>query len=148
MNGPTDDRAPLPTLLLVDDERIILLALKQELRARWSADYEIETAGSGAEALELVESLRSEGGRLALALVDQLMPVMKGSELVARLRELDPGARIVMLSGGSDDPGLFDRFKAEGLIDDWMAKPWRIDELGCMLERMLGKPDCVRDDRT
>ena len=135
----TDNEAPLPTLLLVDDERIILLALKQELRARWSSSCEIETAGSGPEALEVAEEVRASGGRLALVLADYLMPVMKGSELIAKLRGLDPGLKAVILSGGTDDPTLFERFKSEGLIDAYLAKPWRIEELDALIARLLDR---------
>jgi len=139
VSGRPDDDAPLPTLLLVDDERIILLALRQELRARWSAAYEIETAGSGPEAIAVFEEIRDSGGRVALVLADQLMPVMKGSELIAKLRGLDPGLKAVILSGGTDDPTLFERFKAEGLIDAYLAKPWRIEELDELVARLPGR---------
>ncbi|MBN1243466.1 MAG: response regulator [Spirochaetales bacterium] len=139
MDERTDDDTPAPTLLLVDDERIILLALKQELRARWSGSLEIETAGSGPEALEIFDELRASGGRVALILADYLMPVMKGSELIARMRALDGDLKAVILSGGTDDPALFDRFKNEGLIDAWLPKPWRIEELDALVRSLLGR---------
>ena len=77
-------------ILVVDDEEPIRSMLRDGLSR---AGYNVETAASGAEALE-----RFRPGRYALVLTDLMMPAMGGWELSARLRSVDPGLPIVILS--------------------------------------------------
>ncbi|HEX5338272.1 MAG TPA: response regulator [Gallionella sp.] len=67
-----------PTVLVVDDEPFNLSLMEGIL----SGDYNIKTAGSGAEALKLASATPPD-----LILVDVMMPVMDGFELCRRLKE-------------------------------------------------------------
>ena len=60
---------------------------------------------------------------------------MSGKDCVARLRELDPGVRAILSSGYINDPVVIN-FHDYG-FRDVITKPYRIDELGRILNRVL-----------
>lgn len=68
-------------ILVVDDDRLVLTTLAEGLR---SAGYEVTRAGSGEEALELLE--RHDTREADLALLDVRMPGISGLELARRLQ--------------------------------------------------------------
>lgn len=117
-----------PYLLCVDDERILLESLKIELRREVGADFQVETAESGEEALDLVNRWLLDGEELALVLTDENMPGMKGHELLARLHKLCPATAFVLLTGYTDLEAVQAAVNTAGLYR-YLNKPWRIEEL-------------------
>jgi UDP-3-O-acyl N-acetylglucosamine deacetylase len=83
--------APAPFALLVDDETAILETLAGVL-----SDHGFETASttSGEEAVELYRERRPD-----VVFLDVWLPDRDGLETLAILRELDPSAAVVMMSG-------------------------------------------------
>jgi diguanylate cyclase (GGDEF)-like protein len=79
-----------PKILVVDDEPANLELLVRALRRR----YDVVTARSGAEALELLR-----GESFAAILSDQRMPQMTGTEFLARARQLVPDTVRMILTG-------------------------------------------------
>jgi len=79
------------TILVVDDQTDTLESVRLLLERE---GHRVLTAASGARALEL---LRTE--KVHLALVDYLMPRMRGDELVVRIREVDPTIQVVLQTG-------------------------------------------------
>lgn len=87
-----------PRILIVDDEQHMLSLLSMTLR---KSGYEVLTAGSGRQALELAGAFE-----LSLMVVDQSMPGMTGFELTQRV---GPGTPVVMVTArpevhGRDHP--------------------------------------------
>ena len=90
-------------LLIVDDERGILVALKGLFRKE---GYEVETAESGEQALALVK-----GGLFHVIITDLSMKGMSGLDLLRAVRQIDPGlcrtddyrVRHAADRGGSDE---------------------------------------------
>ena len=78
-------------VLVVDDEKGIREALKQVLEFE---GLEVHTSASGSEALKLYPEVRPQ-----LVFLDVKMQGMDGIETLARLRQLDPQAVVVMISG-------------------------------------------------
>jgi two-component system nitrogen regulation response regulator NtrX len=78
-------------LLVVDDEQGIRAALKQLLEYE---GYVVDLAGSGAEGLERYEETRPH-----LVLLDVKMAGIDGLEVLRRLKDQDPAAVVVMISG-------------------------------------------------
>jgi len=87
-----------PNILLVDDCRDGLLvrrALLEEL------GYSVQIAINGEEGLKLFQSSNFD-----VVVTDYRMPRMDGRELIGRIRQLDPNARVIMLSGFVEPLGL------------------------------------------
>jgi CheY-like chemotaxis protein len=103
-------------LLIVDDEVAILEALTDILSVE---GYEVVTAANGAEGLEHVRKDRPD-----LILLDLMMPVMDGQEMLRRLKE-DAALRsipVVVMSAGRVS-------KSELQGSRFLAKPFELDDL-------------------
>jgi diguanylate cyclase (GGDEF)-like protein len=103
------------TLLLVDDEESILLALKRLLRRE---DYRILCGKSGAEGLELLAK-----NDIDVVVSDQRMPEMTGEEFLRRTKELYPRTVRIVLSGFADMDAITNAIN-QGAIYKFMSKPW------------------------
>ena len=90
--------APAPRILLVDDNRDGLLVRRAILE---EIGYAVELASSGEEGLE-----RFGASHFDVIVTDYRMPNMNGVELIVRIRQADPHARIVLLSGFVEPLGL------------------------------------------
>jgi UDP-3-O-[3-hydroxymyristoyl] N-acetylglucosamine deacetylase len=84
-------QTPRPLVLLVDDEAGILTTLGGVLADN---GFEVATTASGAEALEIYRSRQPE-----VVFLDVWLPDRDGLETLRTLREMDPRATIVMISG-------------------------------------------------
>jgi CheY-like chemotaxis protein len=88
--------APLVSRILVvdDDEGIRHFAA----RALSHDGHEVVTACDGFEAIRLVEAQAP----FDLFIIDVMMPGMRGDELARRLRDRDPGTRVLYFTGYAD----------------------------------------------
>ena len=82
----------LRVLFVDDEERIVSL-----LRTIFRQSYEVHTATSGAQALEIIASTH-----IHVIVSDQRMPGMLGIDLLSRVRQLSPNTMRVLLTGYSD----------------------------------------------
>ncbi len=120
--APTDGiaNAPLKTLLLVDDEPDILVALQRVLRLE---GYNILTARSAAEGFDLLAV-----HPVQVIVCDQRMPLMSGAEFLDRVKGLYPDALRIVLSGYTDLELVMDSIN-RGSIYRFYTKPWNSDVL-------------------
>ncbi len=106
------------SILVVDDEREIVRALRRELSAH---GYTVLSASSGEEALEVFAQQHPD-----LLLLDLLLPGMSGLEVCRRVRSVSNIPIIVLSVKGAE------RDKVEALdlgADDYVAKPFGMDEV-------------------
>ena len=116
-------------VMIVDDESA-LVALAEEMLAQLG--YEPAGFRSGRSALE---KFRSDPGRFAAVLTDELMPELHGTELVRELRSLSPDIPIFLVTGhGGDD--LAERARAAG-VTQVLRKPLRAREVAETLAKHL-----------
>lgn len=115
-------------LLCVDDEIIVLTALKDQLRRAFGNEFHIDVAESAEEALELLDELAQEGHTLLVIVSDWLMPGMKGDEFLIKAHERFPSVVKIMLSGQAEAEAV-DRARREAALHDFMAKPWNAEAL-------------------
>lgn len=115
-------------LLCVDDEIIVLTALKDQLRRAFGSDFHIDVAESAEEALELLDELALEGHTLLVIVSDWLMPGMKGDEFLIKAHDRFPSVVKIMLSGQAESAAV-DRAKREAGLHDFLAKPWNAEAL-------------------
>jgi response regulator RpfG family c-di-GMP phosphodiesterase len=115
-------------LLCVDDEIIVLTALKDQLRRAFGNDFHIDVAESAEEALELLDELSEQGHRLLVIVSDWLMPGMKGDDFLVEAHKRFPTVVKILLSGQAEQAAV-DRAKREAGLHEFLAKPWNADEL-------------------
>ncbi len=120
-------------ILCVDDEMILLLALREELRMRFGERFRYMTAKNGPEALKAAESLFSQGVRLIIVFSDWLMPGMKGDELLIELKRRHPGITAVMITGYADEAAI-ERVRKEAGLRSCLRKPWLPTDLFALVE--------------
>ena len=128
---------PRKTVLLVDDDAIILLALRQELRLHFGEAYAYETATSGKKGLERAEAIRTGGDELAVVISDWLMPGMNGDEFLGKVHKLAPSARLVMLTAHADESDM-ERLSREVRVEAFLRKPWDPERLFALVGAALG----------
>jgi len=120
-------------ILVMDDEegiRNLLHAVLSQL------GYEIVAARDGAEAIALYEESRAAGRRFDAVLLDVTVTGgMGGVEAAAKLKEIDPAARLVVSSGYSDSPVLSE-FAKYG-FDAVIPKPWTASQLSEVIRNVL-----------
>jgi signal transduction histidine kinase/FixJ family two-component response regulator len=114
--------------VFVDDEKIVLDALKEQLRGALPASIEIETALSGADALEIVAELIEEGVGVAVMVCDHLMPRINGDELLCLVHDLSPDTVKIMLTGQADLTAIGRAVNGANLYR-YLTKPWQAADL-------------------
>ncbi len=121
------------TILLADDEEAIrtITAL-----AFSKAGFEVLTAANGLEALKQFEA---NAGIIRCAFVDEVMPGMKGTELITAMRALKPGLRIVLCSGYSKSgPTGADSDDPAAAADAFLQKPYRTADAVELIRKLIG----------
>jgi two-component system, cell cycle sensor histidine kinase and response regulator CckA len=120
------------TALVVEDEESV-----RAMVARVLADqgYDVIEAANGAEALELVDRMGSDGA-LRLIVTDLAMPVMGGRELARRLgeRRRDP-VPLLFISGYTDDELVRQNLLEQG--QQFLPKPFSPDTLAARVKRLV-----------
>jgi len=116
-----------PSILVVDDEEII-----RDLCRRTLADYRVLEAADGAAALQTLEQ-----GPVDLMLVDVMMPVMNGLDLLSQVKNRDPDQLVVVMTGYADKEIVLRALKADA--DDFIQKPINLLQLKSTIQKALEK---------
>jgi len=114
-------------LLVVDDERGIVIALKGLFTKE---GYEVETAESGEEALEKVKA-----GLFHVIITDLSMKGMSGLDLLKKVREMDPACAVLMITAYGTQRIAVDAMKAGA--EDYLPKPFDNDELRLKVRKVM-----------
>jgi two-component system, OmpR family, KDP operon response regulator KdpE len=109
---------PVTSVLVIDDEPQIVRALRINLRVR---QYDVHTAGSAGEALEIAARHPPD-----LVILDLGLPDLDGVEVIHGLRGWTD-APIIVLSGRTDSTDKVEALDAGA--DDYITKPFGMDEL-------------------
>jgi two-component system KDP operon response regulator KdpE len=117
-------------VLVVDDEAQILRALRTSLQG---AGYEVDTAATGEEALSRAAMRPPEG-----VILDLLLPDRNGIEVCRELRRWTD-APVLVLSAVGDEQEKVAALDAGA--DDYVTKPFGIDELLARLRAALRRAD-------
>jgi response regulator RpfG family c-di-GMP phosphodiesterase len=123
-------------ILVVDDEPLILMALRRELRAEFGNDYVLEAASNASEGLLVVEELVREGVKVVLVVSDWLMPGMRGDEFLLELRRRYPHIRTIMVTGEADERQV-SRVREAGALDAFFYKPWNAIHFSATCRQLL-----------
>jgi len=107
-------------ILFVDDEENVLRSLK---RLFLSEDYEVFTASSGADGLEILKH-----NEMPVIVSDQRMPVMTGAEFLEKTRDLSPDSVRIILTGYADVEAAINAINKGGAYR-YVSKPWNDNDL-------------------
>ncbi|MFZ5519085.1 MAG: response regulator [Candidatus Zhuqueibacterota bacterium] len=114
-------------ILVVDDER----GIREGCRRILSDDgYTVETASDGKEALELIKQ-----GKYDLLLVDLMMPVMGGLELMDEVARMKMEINIIVITGFATVETAVDAMKHGAY--DYLPKPFSPDQLLAVVKRAM-----------
>ncbi|MEJ6006192.1 response regulator [Paucibacter sp. AS339] len=125
-------------LLCVDDELMVLNALRDQLRKAYGKQHLIEIAESAEEGLEILDELSGQGLVPLVVISDFQMPGMKGDEFLIRARQRFPFVVTVMLTGQVSDEALA-RLHQQGSLHSLLGKPWDAQALLASIDAGLEK---------
>ena len=135
--APGPRPAGRPQILVVDDERAILAAMRKVLR---TDSYEVTTLEDPVAALELLRERDVD-----VMLVDLRMPHMSGMELLAHVKEVRPDVEVIIMTAfGTVETAIA---AVRGGAFDFLTKPFdNIDKVSLVVDKALEKKRLV--DRT
>lgn len=120
--------AALKRILLVDDEEDLRDALAEQLLA--TEEFEVEQAGTGAQAVEIAKSALFD-----LVVLDVGLPDTDGRELCKRLRKQGVKCPVVMLTGHDTDADTI--LGLDSGANDYITKPFKFPVLLARLRAQL-----------
>jgi len=130
MKSVRDTVAPgRKTILLVEDERDMLRVLEKFLSAR---GYKILAAYDGEKAIEVFCRHKTE---IDAVFLDVGLPKTHGFDVLTKIKNENPGVRVVVTSGYLDQP--IQRKMYDAGIRDFVAKPYQLPDVAKTIERLL-----------
>ena len=125
-------------LLLLDDEPNILRSLRRVFRAQ---PWTVHTADTPDEAFELLAR-----HPVGVVMSDQRMPLMRGTDFLARVKQLYPDTVRIVLSGYTELQSVTEAIN-EGAIYKFLTKPWNDQQLNEEIERAFRQFEMVSESQ-
>ena len=113
------NRFPKTKLLIVDDDKNLLLGLKRSLKKE---DYVVEVATDGEDALSKIDDFEPD-----VVILDLKMPYMTGTTCLKMIKQFYPGIETIILTGSTD----FDSYTEcqDNGAFSWLTKPLNLNSL-------------------
>ena len=130
----------MQTILVIDDDELVSRTLQRALKLY---DYQVMVANSGTEGLHMARRHRPD-----LLVLDVIMPGTDGYQVCRQVRG-DPMLKnvpILFLTAKSKDEDKIEGFRAGG--DDYLAKPFNMQELQLRIKAILRRTSNSRIDET
>ncbi|EJJ25131.1 cell cycle histidine kinase CckA [Rhizobium sp. CF142] len=124
-----EDLTGSAVILLVEDEEAVRRGGKRMLETR---GYTVHEAGSGVEALEIMEEL---DGKVDIVVSDVVMPEMDGPSLLRELRKNYPDLKFIFVSGYAED--AFARNLPPEAKFGFLPKPFSLKQLAVAVKETL-----------
>jgi DNA-binding NtrC family response regulator len=125
------------TLLVVDDDPVARDLLVEVLARE---GYLVQAAAGGEECLRLAEAVPFD-----LALLDLRMPDLDGVQTMQRLRAMQPGVPVIILTAFATVETAIEAIQAGAY--DYLSKPFRMDEIALVVRRTLDARRLERDNQ-
>ncbi len=106
-------------ILIVDDEKAIRDSLKELLILE---EYQVETAASGEESLEMMEKKEFD-----LVLLDIKMPGVSGVEVMRQVKKYYPDTKVIVLTGHGSLESAIEAIRSGA--EDYMLKPYESSDI-------------------
>lgn len=130
-NADVDLTGNSAVVLLVEDEEAVRRGGKRMLETR---GYTVHEAGSGVEALDIMEELE---GKVDIVVSDVVMPEMDGPTLLRELRKNYPDLKFIFVSGYAED--AFARNLPADAKFGFLPKPFSLKQLAVTVREMLDR---------
>jgi DNA-binding NtrC family response regulator len=121
--------------LVIDDEKNIRLMLRQLLE---SEGYLVNVAVNGEEALEAYGKAHYD-----MVMLDLKMPGIDGMEVLRRLKEEDPEARIIMMTAYGNVERAVEAMKLGAV--DFLSKPFTPDEIRTLIDEIFNRSQIEKE---
>lgn len=110
-------------ILCVDDEKIVLDSIRNEIKSSICCDITVEVAQSAEEAIEIFNELIHDGYDIPLVISDYIMPEMKGDEFLKLINILSSSTYKILLTGQATIEGVTNAINYANLYR-YIGKPW------------------------
>jgi len=127
--GPNETPVPRSTVLVVEDEPMLLLVVAETLR---DAGYQVLEANGGEAALKLLDQNPS----IELLMTDIKMPGINGYQVAERSLALRPNLKVLFMTGYAQDP-IPKQMSERGI--PVLYKPFDFDKLPELASDLLSK---------
>jgi len=127
------------SVLFVDDEENILKSLRRLLI---DEGFEVITAGSGEEALEILKNNQE----ICLIVSDQRMPGLTGVDFLEKAKEMLPDALRIVLTGYADINAAIDAINRGGAYR-YITKPWKDEELILIIREGVQRYSLIKENK-
>jgi CheY-like chemotaxis protein len=132
-------------ILCVDDERTVLLGLRDQIAKHFGHRYRYAIAESTNEAWEVIEELNLDGVQILVIVSDWLMPDMRGDEFLIRIHQRFPQIVTILLTGHADEAAI-ERARQYANLHAYISKPWSEEALIEVITTGLRKFDDENSD--
>ena len=122
------------SILLVDDEEIILHSLGRDIRQE---NYDVTFAPSGEEAISLLKG----GRQFDLVVTDLSMSEVDGIQVLQEVKKINSFMGVIILTGYGDMTSAIDALRLGA--DDYLLKPCESEELLIRIARCLEKQEAL-----
>lgn len=128
-----------PSVLLVDDEEMVIASIKAFLQIE--GDFDIHGFSDPEEAARFAES-----NQIDVAVSDYLMPKMNGIQLLGKIKDAQPEASRVLLTGHADKQSAIQAINQVALFQ-YLEKPWENSQLLLVIQSGAERAKLFRDLR-
>lgn len=119
----------MPKILIIEDDKTIVEGLEDTLQFH---DYTVFTAGNGKEGFKLFQKQKPD-----LIILDIMLPGVDGFEVCKKIKQLDRGMPIIMLTAKSQESDKLLGFELGA--DDYITKPFSVKELVARVKAVLSR---------
>ena len=116
------------TILIIDDEDMLRLPIASMLRRKGYSILETRDGATG------VDVFKAQAAEIDIVLLDLTLPGMSGKEVLADLRKIRPGIKVVLSTAYGRDRAFRDITEPESVY--YLRKPYKIDDLTALLRRV------------
>ena len=127
------------SVMIVDDEEMVITSIQAFLQLE--TDFEVHGFTDPEEAARFAEKHPVD-----VAVSDYLMPKMNGIQLLGRIKELQPEASRVLLTGHADKQSAIQAINQVSLFQ-YLEKPWDNSQLLLVVESGVERSHLFRDLR-
>lgn len=133
----TPKDASLP-ILIVDDEEIVLVALRETLLRE---GYHVVASPHAVHALTVLKEKQ-----FAVVLSDQQMPMVNGLEFLAQVKDIQPDATRILITAVLNLSTVIDAIN-KGEIYRFIVKPWLREELLATVKNAVQRHEMIRSNK-